>query len=319
MDKSPEAFRTISEVADFLDTPAHVLRFWESRFPQIRPVKRAGGRRYYRPGDVALLAGIKKLLHDEGMTIRGVQKILREQGIRHVAGLASEDAGPLLDDADIEAVLSAEYGPRDRLGEDDRPSSEALQSAQIISLETALNRQDTARDTTPMQPELWPPAPPESPATDAQAWPGDPGDALLAPEVTDPTAQVGADSAEPVSATAEAPLDADQDSEPPFAEALLDSADLPDADPSEANAGVSEPVSEEASNSRQDAASDSSSTSASDEADGGETVETATTAAMLRRTSAADVSAVQPQLIHLRDRLIDLRGRVAEAARRKAK
>jgi DNA-binding transcriptional MerR regulator len=90
MDKSPDAFRTISEVAEVLDTPAHVLRFWESRFPQIRPVKRAGGRRYYRPSDVALLSGIKRLLHDEGLTIRGVQKILRDQGARHVAGLADE-------------------------------------------------------------------------------------------------------------------------------------------------------------------------------------------------------------------------------------
>lgn len=88
MDKAPDAFRTISEVAEWLDTPAHVLRFWESRFPQVRPVKRAGGRRYYRPADVALLSGIKKLLHDDGLTIRGVQKMLREQGIRYVAGLA---------------------------------------------------------------------------------------------------------------------------------------------------------------------------------------------------------------------------------------
>jgi DNA-binding transcriptional MerR regulator len=90
VDKSPDAFRTISEVAEHLDTPAHVLRFWESRFPQIRPVKRAGGRRYYRPSDVALLQGIKRLLHDEGLTIRGVQKLLRDQGVRHVAGLSDE-------------------------------------------------------------------------------------------------------------------------------------------------------------------------------------------------------------------------------------
>jgi DNA-binding transcriptional MerR regulator len=103
MDKSPDAFRTISEVADHLETPAHVLRFWESRFPQIRPVKRAGGRRYYRPSDVALLTGIKRLLHDEGLTIRGVQKILREQGVRHVAGLPD---GPLPQDdlADIDTA-----------------------------------------------------------------------------------------------------------------------------------------------------------------------------------------------------------------------
>ncbi|MDP2083787.1 MAG: MerR family transcriptional regulator [Gemmobacter sp.] len=92
MDKSPDAFRTISEVADLLETPAHVLRFWESRFTQVRPVKRAGGRRYYRPTDVALLAGIRLLLHDQGMTIRGVQKILREQGVRHVCSLAQTRA-----------------------------------------------------------------------------------------------------------------------------------------------------------------------------------------------------------------------------------
>jgi DNA-binding transcriptional MerR regulator len=90
MDKSPDAFRTISEVAESLDTPAHVLRFWESRFPQIKPVKRAGGRRYYRPADIALLTGIKRLLHDEGLTIRGVQKILRDQGVRQVAGLTDD-------------------------------------------------------------------------------------------------------------------------------------------------------------------------------------------------------------------------------------
>ncbi len=86
MDKSPEAFRTISEVADWLDVPTHVLRFWESRFSQVKPVKRAGGRRYYRPNDMLLIGGIKALLHDEGMTIRGVQKLLREEGVKHVSG-----------------------------------------------------------------------------------------------------------------------------------------------------------------------------------------------------------------------------------------
>lgn len=91
MSKSAEAFRTISEVAEVLDTPAHVLRFWESRFSQIKPVKRAGGRRYYRPSDVALLGGIRKLLHVDGLTIRGVQKMLREQGVRHVAAFSGTD------------------------------------------------------------------------------------------------------------------------------------------------------------------------------------------------------------------------------------
>jgi len=90
MKKAPEAFRTISEVSDILDTPAHVLRFWESKFYQIRPVKRAGGRRYYRPDDLALLAGIRMLLQDQGMTIRGVQKVLQDQGVRHVASLAPD-------------------------------------------------------------------------------------------------------------------------------------------------------------------------------------------------------------------------------------
>ena len=90
MDKSPEAFRTISEVADALDVPPHVLRFWETRFAQVKPVKRGGGRRYYRPEDVRLLRGIRGLLYDDGMTIKGVQKILRERGIRHVIGLGTE-------------------------------------------------------------------------------------------------------------------------------------------------------------------------------------------------------------------------------------
>lgn len=88
MAKSADAFRTISEVAEIVQVPAHVLRFWESKFTQVKPVKRAGGRRYYRPDDIRLLSGIRLLLHDEGMTIKGVQKILREQGVPHVAAMA---------------------------------------------------------------------------------------------------------------------------------------------------------------------------------------------------------------------------------------
>ena len=85
--KSPEAFRTISEVAVELDVPQHVLRFWESRFAQVKPTKRAGGRRYYRPEDVDLLRGIRALLYSDGYTIKGVQKVLREKGLRYVAEL----------------------------------------------------------------------------------------------------------------------------------------------------------------------------------------------------------------------------------------
>jgi DNA-binding transcriptional MerR regulator len=87
LDKAPDAFRTISEVADDLDIPQHVLRFWETRFTQIKPMKRSGGRRYYRPDDVDLLKGIRRLLYGEGYTIRGVQRILKEHGIKSVQGL----------------------------------------------------------------------------------------------------------------------------------------------------------------------------------------------------------------------------------------
>ena len=88
--KSAEAFRTISEVAVELDVPQHVLRFWESRFAQVRPTKRAGGRRYYRPEDIDLLRGIRKLLYSDGYTIKGVQKVLRDKGLRYVAEIGRE-------------------------------------------------------------------------------------------------------------------------------------------------------------------------------------------------------------------------------------
>ncbi len=92
MDKSPDAFRTISEVAADLGLPQHVLRFWETRFSQIKPLKRGGGRRYYRPDDVELLKGIRHLLYGEGYTIRGVQRILKEQGVRFVMNVWREGA-----------------------------------------------------------------------------------------------------------------------------------------------------------------------------------------------------------------------------------
>lgn len=90
-EKSPDAFRTISEVATDLDLPQHVLRFWETRFSQIKPLKRGGGRRYYRPDDIHLLRGIRRLLYGDGYTIKGVQRILREDGVRHVVGLGRDD------------------------------------------------------------------------------------------------------------------------------------------------------------------------------------------------------------------------------------
>ncbi len=95
--KSPQAFRTIREVADWLAIEAHVLRFWESKFTQIKPVKRAGGRRYYRPADMRLVGGIKVLLHDQGLTIRGVQKMIREDGVGKILALSPDLDEDLLD------------------------------------------------------------------------------------------------------------------------------------------------------------------------------------------------------------------------------
>lgn len=91
--KSPDAYRTISEVSERLGVPQHVLRFWETRFPQIRPLKRAGGRRHYRPDDIALLARIRELLHDEGYSIKGVQRLLKARGARRL--IDGRESGPV--------------------------------------------------------------------------------------------------------------------------------------------------------------------------------------------------------------------------------
>jgi len=109
VDKAPDAFRTISEVAAELNVPQHVLRFWESRFNEIKPMKRGGGRRYYRPEDVELLRGIRHLLYGEGYTIRGVQRILKEQGLKFVQSAWQPGAPPLARPSD-EADFSADEG-----------------------------------------------------------------------------------------------------------------------------------------------------------------------------------------------------------------
>jgi DNA-binding transcriptional MerR regulator len=110
LDKAPDAFRTISEVADEIDVPQHVLRFWESRFQQIRPMKRGGGRRYYRPDDVDLLRGVRHLLYGEGYTIRGVQRILRENSVSFVQNVWR--AGAELPPPELEEDDAAEIGPQ---------------------------------------------------------------------------------------------------------------------------------------------------------------------------------------------------------------
>jgi DNA-binding transcriptional MerR regulator len=105
LDKSPDAFRTISEAAEELDLPQHVLRFWETRFSNIKPLKRGGGRRYYRPDDVMLLKGIRHLLYDQGFTIKGVQRILKDQGPRYVIAVGEgkplDELLPMIEEAQV--------------------------------------------------------------------------------------------------------------------------------------------------------------------------------------------------------------------------
>jgi DNA-binding transcriptional MerR regulator len=120
--KAPDAFRTISEVADDLDLPQHVLRFWETRFREIKPMKRGGGRRYYRPDDVDLLRGIRHLLYGEGYTIRGVQRILREQGAKFVEAVWHEGAPQ----------------PPHGMREDDEFAEEAVSAAEMLEAESGL-------------------------------------------------------------------------------------------------------------------------------------------------------------------------------------
>ena len=147
MDKAPDAFRTISEVAGDLDIPQHVLRFWETRFTQIKPMKRSGGRRYYRPDDVDLLRGIRHLLYSEGYTIRGVQRILKEHGIKAVQGLtegSSAAAFGVMED-DIRSTLGM-VDDDDAAGYDDEDEAET--EAEIETVEEA-----------PRAAREWPPGP----------------------------------------------------------------------------------------------------------------------------------------------------------------
>ena len=138
MSKSADAFRTISEVAEWLDLPTHVLRFWESKFSQIKPVKRAGGRRYYRPRDMQLIGGLKKLLHDDGMTIRGAQKLLKEHGVQHVIDLSPP----------LEAGLEAESEPNETVTE--APVEMVDMTAKIVTeaAQEAKQADDLQKQTT---------------------------------------------------------------------------------------------------------------------------------------------------------------------------
>jgi DNA-binding transcriptional MerR regulator len=144
LNKAPDAFRTISEVADELDLPQHVLRFWESRFPHIKPMKRGGGRRYYRPEDVDLLRGIRHLLYGDGYTIRGVQRILREQGVRTVQSVGHGKAPNALMQPP-EAAHGEEANGAQALGSapDPRASDDAKEESDEGAGESALESRPT--------------------------------------------------------------------------------------------------------------------------------------------------------------------------------
>jgi DNA-binding transcriptional MerR regulator len=148
MDKSPDAFRTISEAAEDLGLPQHVLRFWETRFPQIKPLKRGGGRRYYRPDDVEILRAVKQLLYDEGYTIKGVQRLFKEQGARAVVSINhGKEAVAPASEAEVSLGERSELTARSNAAESSTPRAEppnvtsaqaALSTADLQSLRNAL-------------------------------------------------------------------------------------------------------------------------------------------------------------------------------------
>ena len=164
MAKARDAFRTISEVSEWLDTPTHVLRFWESKFPQIRPVKGAGGRRYYRPEDMDLLGGIKQLLHEDGLTIKGTQKMLREKGVKYVATLGPSITAELAQAADAGVPDDAAAPETDMIVESVAPEADAPVQPQID--ETAPEPVEIA-DAEVLQSEADMPATTEGAALDA--------------------------------------------------------------------------------------------------------------------------------------------------------
>ena len=148
VEKSPDAFRTISEVAEELELPQHVLRFWESRFSQIKPLKRGGGRRYYRPDDIDLLCGIRLLLYGEGYTIKGVQRLFKEKGAGFVVDVgrtgvvetvAAGDTDPQSDTASSDAIDRPQVPPRKPMTADRRKLLETALS-ELLEAKRLLDR-----------------------------------------------------------------------------------------------------------------------------------------------------------------------------------
>jgi DNA-binding transcriptional MerR regulator len=157
IEKAPDAFRTISEVSDSLDVPQHVLRFWEAKFTQVKPLKRAGGRRYYRPDDIDLLKGIRLLLYGEGFTIKGVQKVLREQGAKHVAEIGRvgvKDAG-LKRDGELAGANAASAMPTvEQVNLSVEQPSEMLLAQQRERLESVLDELLNLREMLRRRPQF---------------------------------------------------------------------------------------------------------------------------------------------------------------------
>lgn len=187
MAKSPDAFRTISEVADWLDTPAHVLRFWESRFSQVKPVKRAGGRRYYRPADMLLLGGIKKLLHEDGMTIKGAQKMLRTDGVKKVSALSQPVDG--LDNGDVVDVKAEKPATA--------PKKKAATTPPLTVVKTEKPVEEAKTEAIPPAPETNAPAKAaEKPQPDDVATPAQDTDAPATDTKAETFAETKADTKE---------------------------------------------------------------------------------------------------------------------------
>jgi DNA-binding transcriptional MerR regulator len=164
--KSPEAFRTISEVADELALPQHVLRFWETRFTQIRPLKRGGGRRYYRPDDIDLLRGIRYLLYGEGYTIRGVQRLLREQGPRFVVGAGRGNMAEVYPPQPEDALPEDEVALPEPEFEDEPPAEDADEEAEAVEspdepavAEPAFNPREFRQPLADAAPSIYAPPP----------------------------------------------------------------------------------------------------------------------------------------------------------------
>ena len=155
MTKSAEAFRTISEVAEWLETETHVLRFWESKFSQIKPVKRAGGRRYYRPKDMLIIGGIKKLLHEDGLTIKGTQRIIKDKGLNYVSNL-SKPLGT--------GEIIIEENPQIKIKTTPEPEIKSIKIEQKVSHQQTFNEVDgqfsmfSDETTTPVSKENGPEA-----------------------------------------------------------------------------------------------------------------------------------------------------------------